>query len=413
MTRSLHARYGRSPWLDQFPKSRVPAYPPFRGALKRDVVIIGGGLTGCATAYAFAAAGVSVTLLEAGQIGRGSTAASAGYIAVEPGVDFFSLEKAIGLRKTRQAWQAWRRAALDFTSLLRRLDVKCALRNSATVTVATTPEQADRLKREQKARRAAGVDAPLLTARAVSSETALSGLTGLRTKEGATLDPYRACLGLAAAAAERGARVCERSAVKKVKFGRKAVDVFTAAGSIRADAVVVATGMPTPLFKSLVRHFWFRTAYLALTERVPAKVRQSIGRRDVLIRDAAEPPHLVRWVDDERLLVSGADAETEPARLRDQLLVQRTGQLMYELSTMYPDISGLQPAYGWDSAYARTGDGLPYFGPHRNFPHHLFAFGGDSHSVTGAYLASRILLRNYLGEPEPADVPFEFARHGR
>jgi glycine/D-amino acid oxidase-like deaminating enzyme len=86
---------------------------------------------------------------------------------------------------------------------------------------------------------------------------------------------------------------------------------------------------------------------------------------------------------------------------------------MYELSTVYPDMSGIQPAYGWDSSYARTDDGLPYLGPHRNFPHHLFAFGGDSRSVTGSYLASRILLRQYLGEPESADAPFEFARHGR
>ena len=46
-------------------------------------------------------------------------------------------------------------------------------------------------------------------------------------------------------------------------------------------------------------------------------------------------------------------------------------------------------------AYARTADGLPYIGPHRNFPHHLFAFGDSSHSVTGAYLASRILLRHH------------------
>ena len=88
--------------------------------------------------------------------------------------------------------------------------------------------------------------------------------------------------------------------------------------------------------------------------------------------------------------------------------MQRTGQLMYELSTIYPDISGILPAYGWDAPYARTADGLPYIGPHRNFPHHLFAFGDSSHSVTGAYLASRMLLRHYLGELEPADEAFGF-----
>jgi glycine/D-amino acid oxidase-like deaminating enzyme len=83
---------------------------------------------------------------------------------------------------------------------------------------------------------------------------------------------------------------------------------------------------------------------------------------------------------------------------------------MYELSTMYPDVSGIQAAYGWDAAYARTADGLPYIGPHRNFPRHLFAFGDSSHSLTGAYLASRILLREYLDEADRADAAFSFTR---
>jgi glycine/D-amino acid oxidase-like deaminating enzyme len=215
---------------------------------------------------------------------------------------------------------------------------------------------------------------------------------------------------VAGAAVRRRAQIFERSPVTKIKFGRKAVDVFTAGGAIRADAVVIATGAPTPLFKSLARHFWFRSAYLVLTQPVPAKVRQRLGRRAAVIRDLGEPPHLLRWVNDERLLVSGADAGSGPAKQRDKVLVQRTGQLMYELSTMYPEISGIQPAYGWDAAYARTSDGLPYIGPHRNFPRHLFAFGDASHSMTGAYLASRILLREYLGEADGSDAAFGFTR---
>ena len=97
-------------------------------------------------------------------------------------------------------------------------------------------------------------------------------------------------------------------------------------------------------------------------------------------------------------------------RLRDAALVQRTGQLMYELSTFYPEISGLQPAYGWDAPYSTTSHGLPIIGPHRNYPHHLFALGGDgSQSVTGAYLASRILLRHHQDDPQAADLAFGFA----
>ena len=253
-------RYGQPPWIEQLPKSRIPAYPSQRGASKRDVVIIGGGLTGCATAYAFAAAGLSVTLLEADRIGRGRTAGGAGWMSVEPDVDFVTLEKTIGLRGARHAFQSWRRAALEGASLLRRLNIKCGLESTLGVTIASGADQANALKREYKERHAARLETALLNARAASAEAGIPSLAGLRVRETSTLDPYRACVGLAAAAAEKGALLYERSPVKRITFTRKYVDVIGAGGPIRANAVVVATGMPTKeLFKSLIRHFWFRS----------------------------------------------------------------------------------------------------------------------------------------------------------
>jgi len=403
-------KYGRSPWIDQFPRSRVPSYPKHKGITPFDVVVIGGGLAGCTTAYALAAAGVKTMLLEAGQIGRGTTAFSAGLITDDPGVSFADLEKLVGLRSARRSFQMWRRSALDFAALLRRLEIKCALEPRTTVTVATTAEQVARLNKDQKARRDAGLDAPLLNARAVRGDALLDAAAGLRTKEAASIDPYRACIGLAAAAADRGTVIFERSPVRRITFDRKTAEVFTAGGSIRTSRVVVTTGLPTPLFKSLVRHFWFRSAYMTTTEPLPAKLRQQMARSETVIRDAAEPPHTIRWIGDDRVLVCGADTESPPLRQRDKFVVQRTGQLMYELSTMYPDISGTQPAYGWAADYVRAANNLPCIGPHRNFPHHLFAFGDSSHSVTGAYLASRMLLRHHFEEMDPGDAVFGFHR---
>ncbi|HVH26281.1 MAG TPA: FAD-dependent oxidoreductase [Vicinamibacterales bacterium] len=405
-------KYGRSPWIELAPKSRVPSYPQQRGPLETSVVVVGGGLTGCATAYAFAAAGVNAVLVEASRIGRGGTGLATGWIAGDPGVSFVEVDRSLGRAAARHAFRAWRRAALDLTALVRRLGIPCDLRAGSTATVALTPDQATRLRREQKIRRDAGLEAPLLNARAVRAELALDGVAAIREHASGVVDPYRACLGLAAAAAARGVRIFEKSEVRKISFTRRIVDVITAGGSIRANRVVVATGFPTALFKSLRRHFWFRTAYLAMSDRVPAVIRKQLGRRDAIVRDLASPPHVVRWVGDDRLLVGGADLETPPDRQRERIIPQRTGQLMYELSTLYPDISGILPQYGWDAPYARTSDGLPYIGPHRNFPHHLFAFGDSSHSVTGAFLASRALLRHHLDELEPVDRFFSFTRHG-
>jgi len=401
-------KYGRSPWVDQFPKSRVPSYPRHRTPLDIDVAVLGGGVTGCLTAYAFAAAGVKVALFEAERVGHGASGASVGWISPEPRPPFGEAEKALGRRAARHVWQSWRRASLDFAALIRRLDIKCYFEPSTALQIAATPEQASVLRREQKIRKEAGVDASAVNARAIGDETGLSATAGLRTREAGTLDPYRLTIGLAAAAAERGAHIFEQTPVTRITFTRKSADIFTSAGPTRVSRIVVATGFPTALFRSLQRHFWFHTAYLALTEPVPGKIRNVLGTRCAVVRDWAAPPHTVRWVGGEQLLVAGADGEEMPARALDKTVVQRTGQLMYELSTMYPDISGIQPAYGWASPYARTADGVPYFGPHRNFPFHLFAFGDSSSSVTGSYLASRVFLRQHLGEADPADDAFGF-----
>ena len=159
----MPTRYGQSPWIDRFPKSRVPSYPAHRGASRRRRrSSSAAGLTGCATAYAFAAHGVHVALVEADRIGRGVTAAAAGWITDDPGVGFGEIEKALGLRAARRAWQAWRRAALDVAALAaparRQVPSRTAHGRSSS---RRRRSEAARLKREQKARRAAGLDAPL------------------------------------------------------------------------------------------------------------------------------------------------------------------------------------------------------------------------------------------------------------
>src|SRR5262249_59995053 len=101
----------------------------------------------------------------------------------------------------------------------------------STVTVATTPDQVARVNKDQKARREAGLDAPLLNARAVRGDVSPDAAAGLRTKEAASIDPYRACVGLAAAAADRGAVLFERSPVRRITFHPRTPDGSTAVPS--------------------------------------------------------------------------------------------------------------------------------------------------------------------------------------
>jgi hypothetical protein len=117
----------------------------------------------------------------------------------------------------------------------------------------------------------------------------------------------------------------------------------------------------------------------------------------------------VWWVAGDRLAVAGGDARRTPAKGREKVWVQRSGQLMYELLRLYPAISGLAPACGWDAPLATTADGAMVAGPHRNFPRQLFAWGA-SHDPAHAFLASRILVRHVRGEADRTDRLFGFTR---
>ena len=149
---------------------------------------------------------------------------------------------------------------------------------------------------------------------------------------------------------------------------------------------------------------------MVVTERMPAAVRRDVGKRAAALRDTASPPHLLRWLKDERVLFGGADQAPVGSRLHDKVLVQNANELMYQLTTLYPAISGLQPEWAWDLVSYGSPDGLPVIGPHRNFPRHLFALGHGHHGAGVAWLAARVLLRAFLGEPAKGDEFFGFAR---
>jgi glycine/D-amino acid oxidase-like deaminating enzyme len=396
-------------FLDVFPRARRPDYPRARGHIKTSVVVVGGGLTGCACAAAFAAAGVKVVLLEADRIGAGATSASPGLLRQDLDVSFQETAALHGLRTARHVWQGFRRASLDFGTAIRRFAIRADLTPQDLLFLSRDAEGARRLKKEFEARRAAGVEGSWVNARAVSLEAGLSGSGAIRTK-GDALDPYRACVGLAGVAADRGAVIHERTIVRRIRAARHAVNVSGDGVEIAADAVVVASGALPDDLRGLRRHFKPAISHAVVTEPLPAPVRRDIGKRSAALRDMAAPPHLLRWLKDDRVLFSGAEGPMIPPRARAAAVIPQANELMYELTTLYPSISGVQPGWGWDAVHYSSPDGIPVVGPHRNFPRHLFALGQGRHGAGVSWLAARVLLRSYLGEAIKGDELFGFAR---
>ena len=407
MTRT---RYGVSPWIDEFPKRRRPEFPRFRGDASYPVVIVGGGLAGVMTAYAFSAAGVRVALFEADRLGLAGGGRSTGVLHGEAAPSFRDVEARHGRKAARAMFDTSRRAVLDLAAAARRLGVKAIETHDALRVLGSHTADEKSLARDVAARRDAGLDAIWLKPAAATRETGLEiGRAAVRFHDWGQADPYRLLTAFAAAAVDRGAALFERSPVRRVKVGRRNVEAQVDGGRITADTIVVCTGEPTELYASLRRHVDFLERYAVVTERVPAVVRKQIPAAVRIVTDTESPAHEVRLLADGRLLVAGAEQTRPSSRATDKVVVQRTGQLMYELLRLYPAISGLQPQFGWAAPVAATADRAMYAGPHRNFPRHLFAWA-TRHDPAQAFLASRILLRHYLEQPDRTDAYFGFTR---
>lgn len=404
--------YGRRYWADRTGPRRRGKYPVLRGHHYADVVVIGGGLTGCVAASVLAAGGFDVMLVEAERLAGGATAGGLGIVVPGPDALYRAVETGIGRRAARVAWKEMRRSSREYVTALRKLRPKSDLAPAPFLINSHSIEQTAVLRREQASRKGIGLEAPWLPGPAAQTELGTDSTGAIRLQDAGLYDPVRATLGFAKAATERGARVFERSLVKRTKFTRQEAEVVLEHGTVRTHGIVVATGGPGVIAGQLRRHVRRSTGYVVVTQPLTAAMRRETGERRSILTEVGESPHWVRWLPEGRALIAGALSRPLHARTRDKALVQRTAQLMYELALRYPVIAGLPAKWGWDVPIVTTADGLPWVGTHRNYPFHFFAFGFGWHGDALSWLAARAALRHFRGEPRRQDETFSFSRLG-
>jgi len=98
-------------------------------------------------------------------------------------------------------------------------------------------------------------------------------------------------------------------------------------------------------------------------------------------------------------------------RGRRQALREGTREVREYFDGLYPALANASTAYEWEGLFATTPDSLPYIGPHRRYPGHLFALGYGGNGMTFAFLAAKLLLDWYRGDRSPDHRLFAFGRN--
>ena len=404
----MKLRIGDPIWLSRV--DRRQRYPAIHGRQDADVVIIGGGITGAGIAQVFAEAGVQVVLLEAELVGQGSTGASTALLLQETDEEFSSLEKRYGRARATMIWELGRQSIQQVVATLRRRHVACDMAHRDTIYYTMNPDAVADLRGEYQRRRRAGLSADWLDPARLLAKAGIAGKGAIRSRGNAQLNPYRACVGLLRTAASDGARIFERSAVRRIDASRAGVVVRTRGGIVEAERVIVATGYATPEFASLVGRFEMKHTYVLATRPITTRERRRLGLGELLLWDTERPYHYVRWGPGHRLLLGGNDRPLVPPARRKQAFAASTRRLREYLTHLLPDLDNIEIEAAWEGLFASTPDGLPYIGSHRRYPRHLFALGYGGNGMTFGFLASRLLLDAHRDIDNPQLQLFAFNR---
>lgn len=358
-----------------------------------DVLIIGGGIIGCAVAEALSHRGADVTVVDSRGIAGGATQASAGMLTpYSEGRDNPSLE-ALGAR-----------SLCLFEPLLNRLDGReqPPFVRTGSLELALSEDEAAELRTRAAALRAVGVTGEFLSAAEVRhAEPQVTS-----DAVGALLVPahgYTRAADLArlmwAAASGRGARF-RPGHVKRVERDAGALRVVLPDGPLRARHVVLAGGS------------WVSQIEL---EDVPAPpVRPVRGQLLQLAWPYAPMQHIIggprcyalTWFDGTML----AGATVEDVGFDDRATAGGVRQLLEGLCELVPraaDAAFTRVRVGFRPA---TPDHRPIIGASVRLPGLVFATGHYRNGVLLAPLTGELVAKAIAGEDDPA---FEATRPQR
>lgn len=198
------------------------------------VAIIGGGITGCATAYHLAKAGWSVALFERKKLTSGTTWHAAGLVSETQGVPVMSALAKYGLDLME--------------SLEDETGQNTGFKRNGSLTLALTDARMEELRRKVDYAHGCGLRAEEISTAEAQARWPLLSTEGGKGAfwfpgDGYT-NPIDTTMALAKGARQNGAQIFEDTKVQRVVIeGGRAIGVEVAEGLVRADHVVNATGM--------------------------------------------------------------------------------------------------------------------------------------------------------------------------
>jgi sarcosine oxidase subunit beta len=318
-------------------------------ALTADVIIIGGGIHGCSSAWWLAQRGRRVVVLEKDHVARHASGVNAGGVRQ-------LLRDPAEIPLSIAAMALWER-------LHELTGEDCGFQSHGQVVISETEADLQTLRERVHRLAALGFHhEELLDAAALrrwvpaAAPHCVGGLVSPR--DGAAL-PYRSTVAIARAAVRAGVRLVEgvRAFGAMAKSG--VWQVATDAGTFEAPVVINAAGAWGAEVAS-----WFGDALpltpiapmLMITERVPHFL-------DPVVIMQSRKLSFKQYANGTVLIGGGHEADADPARNATRLRWDRLAESARTVCDVFPAMRGVRVVRAWAGIEGKMVDGLPTLGP--------------------------------------------------
>ncbi len=370
--------------------TRSPWQHPAR--LDAEVAIVGGGVTGLATAHAIEQLqpGTRVVVLEADRLAFGASGRNAGFLLLGTHADYASAVEAYGHARARAIWAFTHDAYRAVADLAGRADI--GFRATGSVLAAGSLAEARRLRASRDVLARDGIASEWVEA---AEPFGVSGFDGaLFVPDGGVVDPVRLVHALGR---ESRAQVVTGWRCQHIEPEGGRVRLGSALGTVTADRVLVATNawLPdlVPETRGAVRPV---RAQMLMTAPCPPALSAPVYSHDGYF--------YVRQRADGRVLLGGArhlhrDAEVG---LVDATTPELQADLEAYLAQHVPSLAGARVERRWSGPMGFSPDGLPRLGAVAGVPGAWWAGGFTGHGMGYGLRFGRLAARRLLGLSDPA-----------
>ncbi|HLO31945.1 MAG TPA: FAD-binding oxidoreductase [Anaerolineales bacterium] len=379
---------------------------------KVDVAIIGGGYTGLSAARLLAQNGVKTAVLETNTIGWGASSRNGGMVLTGLKLGMQSVMKNYGQDLTRRLFQCSLEAIDTVEQIVKEENIDCGFGRYGHLLTANKPKHYQALQEEAEfMEKQFNHQLQLLRRAEQQSEIGSDIYYGALLDEGSGgLNPAQYVTGLASAAEKAGATLHARARV--IMPGRREKRFFldTERGSLRADALLVATsGYTGNVTRKLQKKVIPIGSYIIATEKLSNEVVKELIPRNRMIYDSRHYLNYFRLWDSR--LIFGGRAAFFPEASRT---IQRSADILRrEMVRVYPQLKDVKVEYVWGGTLDFAFDMMPHVGEMDGI---CFALGYAGHGVAMAtYLGKTVaeaMLHGTIKEHPFNQFPFPSAPFG-